>query len=59
MKYGSGEEGANWLKTILAIDPNHAETQDLLTEYYERTGEKRVTDLSEFVGQSKAKGQNE
>jgi len=37
MKYGTPAEGANWLKTVLAIAPNHQPTHALLEQYYDET----------------------
>lgn len=39
IQYGSAEEGANWLKTVLAVDDDHRPTHQLLAEYYEQTGD--------------------
>ena len=43
MKYGSPAEGAEWLKTVLALDANHTATHVLLTDYYDETEQ---TDLA-------------
>lgn len=42
MKYGTREEGANWLKTVLAIAPSHQPTHALLAEHYDEIGEKAL-----------------
>ncbi|MEZ6062552.1 MAG: tetratricopeptide repeat protein [Planctomycetaceae bacterium] len=39
LEFGTAEEGANWLKTVLAVDPNHVPAHRLLMEYYQQHGE--------------------
>ena len=38
-EHGRDEEGLRWVRQILAVDPRHRETNQLLVDYYERKGE--------------------
>ena len=38
-KYGTIEEGIRWLKTVLAVDPDHEPTHALLADYCAEAGD--------------------
>ena len=39
MEQGFWSDGANWIKTALAIDPRHVAAHELLAKYYEHVGD--------------------
>jgi tetratricopeptide (TPR) repeat protein len=41
LKYGSPEDGAKWLRTVLELHPDHAEANLALAAYYEARGDWR------------------
>ena len=41
MEQGFWSDGANWVKTALAIDPDHATAHKLLAEFYEHVGDQK------------------
>lgn len=50
LEYGSPEEGAKWLRTVLEIDPDHQATHRALAAYSQATDDWRASEYRRLLG---------